>query len=418
MSSLEIFNPHCPDCLSEPYAAYRRYRDVEPLHWGLPWTGAITVNRSGTQRGTLYVFSHADCSALLRDERLGREYVMPDRLRDNMPEPWRPWFDSVGHWLLFLDPPKHTRLRQLVSKAFTPRMVEHLAPRIEAISTELLDMHAGAGEMDVCTDFARPLPVLVIAEMIGVPAGDRVLVQQWSAAFIPAMDARSIGNSHHVYARAARATTEFTSYLRALAAQRRRDPQDDLISALVQAEEAGDTLSEDEIISMCMFLLVAGHETTINLIGNAIHALLNHPEQFRLLLQQPDHAPGAVEEVLRFDSPVQYAFRDAHADLVYKDVQIPKGGLVGFVLGSANRDERWCAEPDCFDITREAGRRTLAFGGGIHHCLGAPLARLEGAIALRQWAERFPNGQLVADKATRAPGVAFRGFASLPVRLG
>ena len=421
MTSIDAFDPHDATWLREPYAIYRRYRDAAPLHWGAPWTGAITVNRTGNARGTLYVFRHADCSTLLKDDRLGREYVMPERLRNKMPEAWRPWFDSVSHWLLFIDPPKHTRLRRLVSKAFTPRIVEQLGPRIEAISTTLLDAMAlkgrTTGELEVVADFARLLPILVIAEMIGVPAQDRLLMQQWAAAFIPAMDARSLGNSHHVYTRAARATTEFACYLRALVLQRRREPQEDLLSALVRAEDGGDSLSEDELIGMCMFLLVAGHETTINLIGNGIYALLQDPVLFKWFCAHPEAAHNVADEVLRYDSPVQFAFRDAHEDLEYNGVFIARQSLVGFVLGSANRDERWCVDPDRFDVTRDNGRGYLSFGGGIHYCLGAPLARLEGAIAFRQWAERFPNARVIEDRVVRAPGIAFRGLAALPVKV-
>jgi cytochrome P450 len=273
--------------------------------------------------------------------------------------------------MLLRDPPVHTRLRSLVTKAFTPRAVRALAPQIEAAAAELLDLATARGRsMDLIADFAFPLPVTVIAHVLGVRPEDRGRFREWSMALATAIDLDD-GLDPDIRSRADRATRELGDYLRGIVAERRRAPRDDLISALLAAEEEGTRLSEEELIATLILLLVAGHETTVNLIGNGTLALLRHPHELTRLREAPDLVPGAVEELLRFDSPVQMTFRVVFEQIELDDKTIHPGDWVCFVLGSANRDPANYPDPDRLDVARTPGR-TAAFGMGIHYCLGAP----------------------------------------------
>jgi cytochrome P450 len=314
--------------------------------------------------------------------------------------------------MLDVDPPDHTRLRALVSKAFTPRLIEQLRPRIESLTNGLVDNVEHAGCMDLIRDFALPLPATVIAEMLGVPAADRHRFHGWSNALIQAASTwgmvRAIPNA-----------LAFTRYIRRIVERRKRDPQDDLISALVQAEEAGDRLSGDELVAMVFLLLVAGHETTVNLIGNAALALLKHPEQLEKLRSDPALLPSAIEELLRYSSPVELATeRYAREDAMIAGVPIPRGEVVFAVIASANRDERQFTAPDTLDLAREPNKH-LSFGLGPHYCLGAPLARLEGQIAISTLFSRLPNLRLATsrDSLRWRAGLILRGLQSLPLSL-
>jgi cytochrome P450 len=362
---------------------------------------------------------YADVNDLLKDNRLGHEILRVmtrDELgwapREMLPEKEQARIRNQSRWMLFRDPPDHTRLRTLVHKAFTPRMVERLRAHIETITDELIDRAIGQGGMDVIEGLAFALPVRVIAEMLGVPTEDQDTFSRWSRDLAGTLE---FTESEAVYDKGADAVIEFDAYFRALAAERRKNPADDLLSALVQAEEAGDRLDEDEVIATLTLLLIAGHETTVNLIGNGTLALLENPAQFALLRNDLTLVKSATEELLRYDSPVQLTTRWVLEDMQHGDFTFRKGQQVALMFGAANRDPERFDNPDTLDITRENNKH-VAFGSGIHFCLGAPLARLEGQIAFERIARRLPNLQLDGEPVRRDTYV-LRGLRSLPVRV-
>src|SRR5215216_5387642 len=315
--------------------------------------------------------------------------------------------------MLDLDDPDHRRLRTLVSKAFTPRLIERLRGRIEAICRDLLDVIGRRRRTELVRDYALPLPATVIAELLGIPAKDQRRFHRWSNRIV------SISSGRDVW-RALPAALAFVRYLRKMSERRRLLPEDDLMSALVQAEEAGDRLSQDELLAMSFLLLVAGHETTVNLIASGTLALIEHPEQLENLKADPQLIKPAVEELLRYTSPIEIASeRYAREDLEVSKTEVPRGELVLAVLGSANRDEQYFEDPDALDLARHPNKH-LAFGrGGVHHCLGAPLARMEGQIALSAFLRRFPEARLaMAPENLRwRRGLFLRGLEGLPLVL-
>ncbi|WP_410670432.1 cytochrome P450 [Amycolatopsis sp. cmx-4-68] len=376
----------------DPYPHYRRWRERRPV--------------AALAEGMFAVSGLAEATQVLRDPAFGHpepEYLDPaDRLPD------QPVDESgrVVRAFLSLNPPDHTRLRRLVAKAFTPRMVEQLTPRIEEITAELIER--ARGEFDLMTSLAKPLPVEVIAELLGVPLDDRERFAAWSHAMARALDPPFLQHPETVEP-AVRARQSFVGYFRELAERRRREPGDDLLSALVAVSDAGDVLSEGELLVTLTLLLIAGHETTTNLIGNGVLALLRHGGW----AEAPDRV---VEEVLRHDSPVQLTARTALRDTTLGTRPIPAGSQVIILLGAANRDPATGPAPESFDPSRAPGRH-LAFGQGIHFCLGAPLARLEGRIVFRELARRLPNLKPAADP-TWNPTTTLRGLATLPVASG
>lgn len=318
---------------------------------------------------------------------------------------------AIGHHMLALDPPDHTRLRRLVSAAFTRQRTDRLAPRIQQLTDVLLDRLAGRPEVDLVAEFAYPLPIAVICELLGIPQEDRTEFRAWTAPLVA-------GGLAGLPAYSA-AATALVRYVRELVARKRRQPADDLLSALVAVREQRDRLSEDELTSMVYLLLLAGHETTVNLIANGVRALLTHPEQLALLRAEPDRIGAAVEELLRFDGPLQSAIPlVAVAPVPVGDVTIRPGAIVVVSLLAANRDPARRPGADRLDLTRPVSPH-LAFGYGIHHCLGAPLARLEARIAIGGLVERFPTMSLAApvEDLVRLPGLLMNGLAALPVRL-
>jgi cytochrome P450 len=318
---------------------------------------------------------------------------------------------AMDHHLLALDPPDHTRLRRLVSSAFTRRRCELLAPRVRELTDELLAGFADRAEVDLVAAFAYPLPITVICELLGVPDPDRDAFRAWTGPLVKGMMA-----GFEAYAAAA---TALVAYLRELLARKRREPADDLLSALVAVRDGGDALTEDELTSMVFLLLVAGHETTVNLIANGVLALLTHPDQLAELRARPDRMAAAVEELLRFDGPLQSAIPLVSAAATrIGGTAIPAGELVVVSLLAANRDPDRDPGAARLDVTRDAAGH-LAFGHGIHYCLGAPLARVEGRIALGTLLDRFPDLRLAApaDELTRSPGLLMNGLNELPVRL-
>jgi len=415
---MQPFNPLGPGYHERLYEIYREYRENDPVHC------AGELQPSG--QASWFLFRYADVNLVLKDPRFVREWttVFPETAQPSPaadpagaaqpPRTPASFHDMADRWMLLRDPPDHTRLRRLVNKAFTPKTVERLVPRVAEIAHELLQPGLKDGGMDLIEAYAFPLPVIVIAEMLGVPAADRPKFRAWSNALAAALD---MYWTEEVARRAADATGEIWEYMSRIILERRRNPGPDLLSALIHAHDQGDRLSEEELIAMAILLLVAGHETTVNLIGNGTLALLTHPDQMELLRRQPWRAAQAVEELLRYDPPVQMTARIVAEDVAFGDKLIRKGDLVTAVIGSANRDPEANADPDGLDITREEVRH-MAFGGGIHYCVGAPLARREAQIALVALLKEAPALRLACESPLWRPTVLFRGLASLPVALG
>ncbi len=379
-----VFNPLLGRARGNPYPLYRRLREQDPVH------------RSPAVEGWI-LFRHADCLALLRDARFSaddRRFVGFARqhaiaVANGLAQP----DGSDEPVLLRRDPPDHTRLRGLVNTAFTPRAVERLRPRIEAIADELLAGLAGRDTIDLIADFAVPLPVTVIAEMLGIPAADRAVFKRWSDHLVGFLDPQASPGAKVLR----RTAEEFFTYMRGVAEARRAAPADDLITALVQAEDGGQRLSEQELHGTLALLLAAGNETTTNLIGNGLLALLRHPEQLERLRAEPARLESAVEELLRWDSPVQFTARFPTEDIDWNGHRFRRGEAVVAVLGAANRDPAVFADPERLDVAR-AENRHLAFGHGIHFCLGAQLARLEAQIAFRELLRRWPHLRLAPQR--------------------
>jgi cytochrome P450 len=399
-----LFHPLVRSVREWPYPLYRRLREHDPIH------------RSGAIPGW-FLFRHADCLAVLRDQRFSaddRNFAGYARQRaweieDGLADPNLP--DEPP--MLRRDPPDHTRLRRLVSKAFTPRAIERLRPRVEALTEELLDGLARRGAFDLIHDFAVPLPVTVIAEMLGIPAADFAVFKRWSDHLVGFLDPLASPGPEVLRATVA----EFDAYMMRLADERRREPADDLLSALVQAEEQGDRLSPQELQGTIALLLAAGNETTTNLIGNGVLALLRHPEQLARLSAEPGIAERAVEELLRWDSPVQLTMRIPLEPVELGGVRLAPHHAVVVVLGSANHDPAAFARPDVLDVGREPVEHA-AFGYGIHFCLGAQLARLEGQVAIGELTRRFPNMRLAGEPPRWRRLTFLRGVEALPLRVG
>ena len=395
-SSQAVFNPLLPEFHANPYPFYRALREEDPVH--------------ESPLGFWVCTRYDDAVMVLRDPRFGRE-GMADLLESRLGIA-----RDASHTrdMLFRDPPDHTRLRGLVSRAFTPRVVDVMRPHIQEIVHGLLDRVEGAGAMDVIEDLAYPLPVTVICEMLGVPTADQDVFKGWSNDIARSLDAAILPASSDVLPRGREARLAIADYFRSLIATRRKNPKPDLLSALIAAEEEGNKLSEGELVSTCILLLVAGHETTVNLIGNGLLALLQHPDQLRALRDDPALIQTGVEELLRFDGPVQRTGRMTTADVEIGGKHIPKGSVVVSVIGAANRDPKHFSDPDRLDVSRKENRH-IAFGFGIHFCLGAPLARIEGQIAIGALVRRMPGLTLVSDTPEWRESSVLRGLKTLPV---
>jgi pimeloyl-[acyl-carrier protein] synthase len=394
------FNPFLPEVHEDPYPLYHQLRAADPVH--------------RSPLGFWVLTRHSDVLAVLRDPRMSRDPRRSERmelLRLSAEVDELLSSEEAAPSMLFVDPPDHTRLRALVNKAFTPGAVERLRPRVEAIVAELLDRVAGAGAMDVVEDLAYPLPVTVICELFGVPESDRDRFRGWSRELVHLLDPLVAASSLE---RALQARLALRGFLHELIAERRAHPTGDLLTALIAAEDQGRQLSEPELVSMCVLLLVAGHETTVNLIANGTLALLRHPEARAGLQADAALLGSAVEELLRYDSPVQFTSRHALADLEIGGRRVRAGETVIAVLGAANRDPAQFPDPDRLDLAR-APNRHIAFGGGIHFCLGAPLARVEARIAIGALLARLPGLELGPGSPVRRDTVTLRGLTSLPV---
>ncbi|MDQ2784713.1 MAG: cytochrome P450 [Chloroflexota bacterium] len=396
-----------PAAIADPYPLLRELRERDPVH--------LRPMANGTRHW--HLTRYADITAALRDPRFSADRAHGDRTAavvalapEDLRESVRAILGLINLWMLRRDPPDHTRLRALVSKAFTPRVIAAMRGRIETVVNELLDAVQDAGRMDVIADLAYPLPTIVIAELLGVPPEDRGLVKQWSQAITRYFD------DPLAAAQTWRSMEEMMEYLRDIIAAHRAQPGDDLLSALVVAEMEGDRLTEAELFANCVLLLWAGHETTTNLIGNGLLALLRHPDQCDLLRHDPALMPGAIEELLRYDGPVFAVFRLALADMQIGGKVIRAGESLTLWNGAANHDPAQFPAPDRLDITR-AENRHLAFGHGIHFCLGAALARMEGQIALAAVLRRFPALHLATEPVAWQLSWTFHTLKTFPVAL-
>ena len=383
--------------IADPYPTYRQLLECDPHHYS-PLTKMITVA------------PYDDVDAILRDYRRFSSVI---RGTEPFPVAEEQARRQLSPSMQFRDPPDHTRLRGLVSRAFTPPQIAKMEGQIRAIAHSLLDEIGGSSEFDLMANFANLLPVIVIAEMIGVPTGDREQFKVWSDQIIRGIEP----NLSEAELSALLDTAEaLAGYFAPIIEDRRREPQDDLVSRLVIAEEAGQNLSNDETQITLRLLLVAGNETTTNLIGNGIKALLEHPEQLELLREQPELIPTAIEELLRYDSPVQIDVRRLVEDTQIGDKQGKQDSLVTPLIGAANRDPQAFREPDRLDITRE-DTGNISFGRGIHHCLGAPLARLEAKVAFEVLMERFDEIGFGLREPEYRHNIVLRGLSHLDVKV-
>jgi cytochrome P450 len=393
MIDVTTFLSRDPD-LDDPYDFYHELRHRARVMW---------VDKLGHWLVTGY-----RCALTL----LRHDHVSSDR-RNWSAYRLPPGLERPPGGMFAMDRPDHTRLRGLVQQAFTPRLVQRLQPETERLTDRMLADMAERDEIDLMSDFAGPLPATVLAELLGVPPRDHQLFSAWSATFTGAIDPVS----HRMTSpEGTRAHADLTGYLTAVIDERRRQPRPDLISGLLRAEAAGGGLTGEELVEMCTLLVVAGFETTVNLIGNGVHALLAHPDQLARLRARPAMVATAVEELLRYDPPIQVSGRVPLRDIELDGQVLRRGQMVGILLGAVNRDPEAFPEPDRLDLTR-APNHHLAFGHGIHFCLGAPLARMVGAVALAALVTRFPGLSLAGDPRRRSD-LHVRGFTSLPVALG
>ncbi len=402
MEAVTYYDLGSQETLRDPVAFYARLRESSPL----------TAFTFGSMKIWVIATGYDETAELLKDPRLVKE--MRNVFPEGAPQPLQEFGEAIRlltQNMLGADPPNHTRLRGLVSKAFTPRMIEQLRPRIQQIADDLLDAVQARGEMDLVNDFAYPLPMTVISEMLGIPSEDRAQFRSWTQALLNAF------STPGQETQALEIADNFIAYIRKLLEEKRVQPADDLISHLIQVEEQGEKLSEDELVSMVWLLIVAGHETTVNLLSNGALALLQHPEQADRLRQDPTLIVSAVEELLRYTAPVLFAgARWVSQDMEFHGQTLHRGEILRISSLAADTDPQHFPDPQSLDITRQDNKH-LAFGRGIHACLGAPLARLEGQIALGTLFRRLPHLRLNCAPAdlTWNPVPNLRCLKSLPV---
>ena len=398
-----VFND---EILQNPYPTYARMHEEGPLHY-------VDV---GSKWAVWAIFSHAECSAIAKDPRLSAKRAQQMLL----PLPFSSHAEfselarMLGLWLIFMDPPEHTRLRKLMNKGFSPAAIEGLRPQVEAIVDQMLGSLRHGSEIDLMREFANPMPVRIISAMLGVPQELHETFVNWSRAIAVF---RGSPDRTVEQARAAQdALVQMTDFFRKTVAERRRNKGNDLISLLIDIEEDGEVLTEEELYAQCIALLFAGHETTRNLIGNGMYTLLQHPEQTTELREQPEIIRTAVEEILRYESPVQFTARVLKEEIEVCGQRIPQKWSILCMLGAANRDPKQFKEPNKLNLKR-LNNQHLAFSAGPHFCIGSQLARLEGQIAILKLVQRFPEMKLTGPKPEWAATFGFRGLKGLPVIL-
>lgn len=401
---LGLSNLKRPEVRANPYPFYAGLRSEDPVHWD-------------EELGFWVLTRYADIASVYQDARFSRAQGLRsgyERLPESEQTIAEPVYRCFSKTMFYSDPPYHTRLRGLVNSAFTPTAVEQMRPYVQRTVDTLLDAVQANGKMDAIRDFAYPLPIFVITQMLGLPTEERAQFKKWSDDLFAILG--SVPHSPELMEGAARSLNALTDYITQLSEARRKHPQEDLLTALVEATENGEQLTREELVANMIILLSAGHETTINLIGNGLLALLQNPDQLQKLRAQPGLVASAVEEMMRYDNPVQIAYRSAAEDLEIGGKHIRKGQLVNSVLAAGNRDPERFSDPDRFDITRDEGRH-LGFGLGIHFCLGAPLVRLEAQTAFTAILHRFPELSLAAENLEWQEHPIFRGVKSLPVEF-
>lgn len=401
VAEMALFSPMAPRVRNNPYPIYHRLRDEDPVHFS-PF-------------GTALLTRYDDAVSVLRDKRFSvqhRDYV-DERGSNTLGDAFGPAPSErdLSNVMLFIDPPRHTRLRTLVNKAFTPRVIEHLRSRVHEVIDELLDEVEGDGEMDVISAFAYPLPVKVICELLGVPLEDRDRIRVWSRQIAPILDPIVTAEAQ---AGIEDAANHLDAYWDGLIEDRRKDLRNDLLSELIRAEDEGHRLNHDELRSTCNLVLIAGHETTMNLIGNGLLALLRHPSEKEKLRETPELARSAVEELLRYDSPVHLTARTATEELEVGGATFERGRLAIVAIGGVNRDPAHFRDPDRLDIERTPNHH-VAFSAGAHFCVGAGLARLEAQIAFPELLKRMPNIELADPDPEYRETITLRGLKALPV---
>jgi cytochrome P450 len=393
-----LFNPFLPGFTEDPYPHYQRMRDLDPVH--------------EHPLGFWLVSRYDDVAALLRANLSVENRNLTGGIVADQREELDRVDTAFGQSMLDRDPPDHTRLRKLVTKVFTPKSVAALEPKVAALVDASLDRIAERGTVDLIEELAFPLPFAVISELLGTPPADHVRLRELTGTIVRSLE---VVTDEEVLRAIAAAEVELTAMMREIIVWKRENPADDLLTALIAAEDEGDQLTDDELVGQVLLLYVAGHETTVNLIGNGVVALLRNPDQLELLRARPDLAANAVEECLRYDSPVQQSRRITTAPYTIGGREIPAGKFVIAGLASANRDDRRFG-PDAHElrIDREDARAQVSFGAGPHHCLGAALARLEGRLAINGLASRFPNLALAGDVEWNGR-LNLRGAARLPI---
>jgi len=401
---LSLSNLARPEVRADPYPFYVRLRSEDPVHWD-------------EDKGFWVLTRYADIASVYTDPRFSRAQGLLrgfQRLPAGEQGAAGPVYDTLSKTTFYTDPPYHTRLRGALTDAFSPRTLEQIRPPIQRIVDDLLDAVQAAGRMDAIHDFAYILPILVIAKMLGLPEQERQRFKEWSDDLFAVLG--TVRHSPEDMQRASRSLAEMTDYVATLSHARRQEPRQDLLSALSADAEIGQRLSQEELVANVSMLLSAGHETTSNLIGNGLLALLRNPAQMQELRADPALAAPAIEEMMRYDNPVQIAYRSAVEDVELGGKLLRKGDLVNMVLGAGNRDPERYSDPDRFDITRDEGRH-LGFGLGIHFCIGAALVRLEGQIAFSTILRRLPHLALASKTWDWQEQPIFRGVKSLPVEF-
>ena len=391
------------DRVEDPYPYLAQIRNSDPVHWN-------------EQYRAWFLHKHEDLFWALRNPAFSSDRIRPvyeTRMSEEQRIARKPTFDVLLNWMVFMDPPNHTRMRKLVMPAFTPNAVAAMQPRVQQVVDEAIDQVQGRESFDLIADLAYPIPAVVIAELMGVPAEDRDLFKAWSDEILVLVFGATGGKGRRE--RAQKGLVELTDYLKKMIEHYRKEPGDNLISRLVQAHDIEPPLSDDEIVATCALLVFGGHETTTNLIANGTRALLNHPEQLEKLRNDPSLIQSAVEELLRFDGPSKMEARVLAEDVELRGKTLRKGDSVYLAQGAANRDPDVFADPDELDITRTPNRH-VAFGFGLHHCLGNFLARLEATIAIEAIVQRLPGLRISAAKeAEWHPTLMSRGMVSFPV---
>ncbi|MEX1005809.1 MAG: cytochrome P450 [Acidimicrobiia bacterium] len=397
------FDAYALDFVEDPYPTYARFRAESPVFFDPHWD-------------VTFFARHADVSAILRDRRFGRDVrsrvpvdeIDPEVMARIYPADIPTWTAYVRDSFIDLEPPAHTRIRRLVQWAFTRKTSATYRPRLEEVAARSIARAREQGTMEAIADFATPIPLTMIADLLGIPSGDQPMLVEWSHAMVRPFDADCPPAERDA---AEQATKDFVGYLSDMVTERRRAPGNDLLSELAAAEIEGETLSHDEVVATAILTLNAGHEATVQAIGNGLLAFARNPDQFAALREDPDLVVSAASEILRYDTPLQMFERWVLEDTDWNGVHLRRGTKVGLFFGSANRDAEVFEDPEMFDIARDS-RAHLAFGAGIHHCVGAPLARLEVEVAMAA-IRNLPKIELVADPLERVPSLVFRGVKEL-----